>query len=67
MILLWMVGKPLSNVGDIITPYLYKKVTGKEPKNWTNYLRTNEDVIYGAGSILSEFTTQKNVIIWVLV
>ena len=64
MILLWMAGNPLTNVGDIITPYLYKKLKNKEPINWTNYFKTHEDVIYGAGSILNNFTTMSNVIIW---
>ena len=59
-----MVGDPYTNVGDIVTPYLYKKITNKKPQNWTNYFKTNKDVIYGAGSILSNFTTMKNVIIW---
>ena len=31
MILLWMQGYPLTNVGDIITPYLYKKFKKEEP------------------------------------
>ncbi len=64
MILLWMIGNPLSNVGDIITPYLYKKITNQEPEHWTNYYETDEDVIFGAGSILNDYSTRKNAIIW---
>ena len=64
MILLWMLGDPQTNIGDIITPYLYKKLRNEEPKHWTGYFETDEDVIYGAGSILNNFTTKKNVIIW---
>jgi pyruvyltransferase len=64
MILLWMRGDPLTNVGDIITPYLYRKLQNQEPTHMSEYFDTNEDVIYGAGSILSNFTTKPNVIIW---
>jgi pyruvyltransferase len=64
MLLLWMQGDPDNNVGDIITPYLYSKITNLKPEHWTNYYDTNRDIIYGSGSILSNFTTRKNVIIW---
>ena len=59
-----MLGDPQTNVGDIVTPYLYEKLGNGEPIHWTGYFETDENVIYGAGSILSNFTTKKNVIIW---
>ena len=64
MLLLWMRGNPETNVGDIITPYLYKKITKLKPDHWTHYYDTDREVIYGSGSILSNFTTRKNVIVW---
>ena len=59
-----MQGDPKTNIGDIITPYLYKKLKNEKPQHWTNYFKTDKDVIYGAGSILNNFTTMSNVIIW---
>uniref|UniRef100_A0A6C0LCM5 Polysaccharide pyruvyl transferase domain-containing protein n=1 Tax=viral metagenome TaxID=1070528 RepID=A0A6C0LCM5_9ZZZZ len=64
MILLWMQGDPLTNIGDIITPYLYKKFKKEEPIHWTNYFKTNEDIILSTGSILNNISTNSNVIIW---
>ncbi len=47
------------NFGDIITPYVYKKITGKECRFATNF---NNPIYIGAGSIMG--MCKGNVIVW---
>lgn len=49
-----------TNFGDMITSYIYKKLTGTNPIN--SIPPSNTDVVYGVGSILGSVTT--NAIVW---
>lgn len=51
-------GKNGTNFGDMITPYIYKKVTGKDAVN----NKQSDDVVFGAGSIMEGVTA--NTIVW---
>lgn len=52
-------GKNGSNFGDLITPYIYQKITGNKPINSNP---KNETVVFGAGSIMESVTS--NAIVW---
>ena len=58
-------GAPIDNFGDMITPYIYKKVTGKEPIKdiyGGGNRKRPRPVVFGAGSILN--LAKSNSIIW---
>jgi FkbM family methyltransferase len=55
-------GKNGKNFGDILTPYIYKKITGKECQRKTPG-STDDKIFFGAGSIMSNCNTN-NIIIW---
>lgn len=51
-----------SNFGDMITKYIYMRLTGREPINDITGGQSKEDVVFGAGSILHN--SKVNSIIW---
>lgn len=60
-----MRGDPLTNVGDIVTPYLLQKWAKQPVRHWTNFKPSQVRVLYGAGSFLNPTTTgRKNVTVW---
>ncbi len=56
----WWHGK--NNFGDLITPYLYNKMTGKEPVLTIPSNDSTETVILGAGSIIN--WAKANTVVW---
>ena len=51
------------NFGDVITPYIFKKITGEDSKKPVNSA-TEETVYFGAGSIMSLTSSFKNAVVW---
>ena len=51
------------NFGDMITFYIFKKVTGKIPIRFNDKL-LNEPVFFGSGSMMNLCNGSKNAIIW---
>ena len=49
-----------TNFGDMITPYIFEKITKRKPINSNN--KNIKYILFGAGSILSG--AQKNSLIW---
>jgi pyruvyltransferase len=61
--LYWSMYEP-KNFGDWITPYLFKKITGKTAYFCPPGLNSRMTTIFGAGSILRHHQTDNSGIIW---
>lgn len=59
----WKGDKNQKNFGDLITSYIYLKISGKNPV-WWDKKDSKEPVYFGSGSIMNWCKGWKNVIVW---